>query len=145
MQFPTFSGSNRLGRTRTDDSTLPRPKIQTADALLITPGEIDAQQLSTTSTQPTQLTGVKVSQVQDLYRKGVIIHILLHIQRKPTPLNQTHSRQFHFSFTYKKSHTLLMEIAYQTIKLFQKRKYKKNEKKLLKRLLELAKEHAYHI
>lgn len=38
-----------------------------------------------------------------------------------------------------------MEIAYQTIKLFQKRKYKKNEKKLLKRLLELAKEHAYHI
>lgn len=57
----------------------PVPKIETADALQITPDAIDALQLPTHSTQPTKLkgseilaTGVKVSsveEVQDLYRK----------------------------------------------------------------------------
>lgn len=57
----------------------PVPKIETADALQLTPDAIDALQLPTHSTQPTKLkgseilaTGVKVSsveEVQDLYRK----------------------------------------------------------------------------
>lgn len=57
----------------------PVPKIETADALQITPDAIDALQLSTHSTQPTKLKGSEifatcvkassVEEVQDLYRK----------------------------------------------------------------------------